>query len=69
VKRVIKAPLHIFHPNNTRNQRDSAQYEGVTYRSIAYEYDGDLIWGATAKMMQNLMHILSSHLPLPQEMK
>ena len=69
VKRLIKAPLSIFHPKNTRNQRDSAEYEGVIYRSIAYEYNGDLVWGATARMMQNLMDILCNKLPLPQEMK
>ena len=69
VKRLIKAPLSIFHPESTWNQRDSAEYEGVIYRSIAYEYNGDLIWGATARMMQNFMEILCKELPLPQDMK
>ncbi|MCP4668247.1 MAG: CoA pyrophosphatase [Deltaproteobacteria bacterium] len=69
VHRLVKAPLSIFHPENTRNQRDSAEYGGVTYRTIAYEHKGDLIWGATARMMQNLMDIISHTLPLPREMK
>ena len=69
VKRLITVPLKIFHPEKKKNQRDSAVYEGVTYRTIAYEHKGDLIWGATARMMQNFMHILGPRLPLPNEVK
>jgi 8-oxo-dGTP pyrophosphatase MutT (NUDIX family) len=69
VKQLIKVPLTVFHPKNTRHQRNEAEYEGVIYRSIAYEYNGAVIWGATARMMQNLMDILSQLLPLPQEME
>ncbi len=69
VKRLVRAPLSVFHPENTSNQRDSAEYEGVTYRTIAYEHKGDLIWGATARMIQNFMDILFNKLFLPQDMK
>ncbi len=65
VKRIIKVPLYIFHPENTQYQRDSVEYEGMIYRAIAYEYNGDVIWGATARMMENFMSILGHKLHLP----
>jgi 8-oxo-dGTP pyrophosphatase MutT (NUDIX family) len=66
VKRIIKVPLYVFHPENTQYQRDSVEYEGMTYRAIAYEYNGDLIWGATARIMENFMNILGHKLHLPR---
>jgi 8-oxo-dGTP pyrophosphatase MutT (NUDIX family) len=69
VKRLITVPLKIFHPENKKNQRDSAIYNGVTYRTIAYAYEGDLIWGATARIMQSFMDILGPSLPLPKDKK
>ena len=69
VKRIIKVPLYVFHPENPRYQRDSVEYEGMTYRAIAYEYNGDVIWGATARMMENFMNILGNKLPLPEGKK
>ena len=69
VKRIIKVPLYVFHPENPQYQRDSVEYEGMTYRAIAYEYNGDVIWGATARMMENFMNILGNKLPLPEGKK
>ena len=66
VKRIIKVPLYVFHPENPQYQRDSVEYEGTTYRAIAYEYNGDVIWGATARMMENFMNILGNKLHLPE---
>jgi 8-oxo-dGTP pyrophosphatase MutT (NUDIX family) len=65
VKRIIKVPLYVFHPENKQYQRDSVEYEGKTYRAIAYEYNGDVIWGATARMMENFMNILGPKIHLP----
>jgi 8-oxo-dGTP pyrophosphatase MutT (NUDIX family) len=66
VKRIIKVPLYVFHPKNPQYQRDSVEYEGMTYRAIAYAYNGDLIWGATARIMENFMNILGHKLHLPR---
>ncbi|MBW2345242.1 MAG: CoA pyrophosphatase, partial [Deltaproteobacteria bacterium] len=65
VKRIIKVPLYVFHPENPQYQRGSVEYEGMTYRAIAYEYNDDVIWGATARMMENFMNILGHKLDLP----
>ena len=63
VDRIIKAPLYVFHPENPQYRRDSVEYEGMTYRAVAYEYNGDVIWGATARMMENFMNILGQYCP------
>jgi hypothetical protein len=43
----------------------AVEYEGKTYRSAAYPYDGDVIWGATARIMENLVEILGEKILNP----
>ena len=69
VKRVIKVPLNLFHRGNSENRRYSVKYEGKTYDTPAYEYGEHLIWGATARMMENVMEIIGDKLCLPQGRK
>jgi 8-oxo-dGTP pyrophosphatase MutT (NUDIX family) len=67
VERLIKVPLNLFHPKNSRARRYVAEYDGSTYHGIAFEYEGDIIWGATARMMDRFMEIISPKLPLLHE--
>lgn len=69
VERVVKAPLSLFHRANPEKKRYSVEYEGVTYETPAYEYGKDLIWGATARMMENFMEIIGDKLCLPPMQK
>ena len=69
VARLLVVPLHVFHPDNPEYRRDTAEYEGVTYRGVAYEYEGDIIWGATARMMENFMNIVGEKIPLSSIMR
>ncbi|MCJ7683288.1 MAG: CoA pyrophosphatase [Desulfobacteraceae bacterium] len=69
VKRVVKAPLSLFNRANSEKRRHSVEYEGVIYETPAYEYGKDLIWGATAKMMENFMEIIGNKLCLPPMQK
>ena len=69
VERVVKAPLSLFHRVNSEKKRNSVEYEGVIYESPAYEYGKDLIWGATARMMENFMEIMGDKLCLPPMQK
>jgi 8-oxo-dGTP pyrophosphatase MutT (NUDIX family) len=69
VERVVKAPLSLFHRANSENKRYSVEYEGVIYETPAYENGKDLIWGATAKMMENFMEITGDKLCLPPMQK
>jgi 8-oxo-dGTP pyrophosphatase MutT (NUDIX family) len=69
VERIITAPLEVFHPGNTETRRWSAEYEGVVYNTPAYQYGEDLIWGATARVMENFMEIIGHKMPLPEKDK
>ena len=69
VKRVITVPLSLFHDAGSEKRRYSVEYEGVIYETPAYEYGNDLIWGATAKMMENFMEIMGDKLCLPPMQK
>lgn len=66
VEKLIVVPLAVFHPESLEYRRDSVEYEGMIYRATAYEYKGDVIWGATARMMENFMDIVGHILPLPR---
>jgi 8-oxo-dGTP pyrophosphatase MutT (NUDIX family) len=65
VKRIIEVPFRIFLSDDPKYKRDSAEFEGVTYPTPAYLYKGDLIWGATARIIEGFMGILTPSLPSP----
>ena len=65
VKRIIEVPFRIFLSGDPKYMRDSAEFEGVTYPTPAYLYKGDLIWGATARIIEGFMGILKPELDLP----
>jgi len=65
VKRVITMLLSLFHGGGAEKRQYSVEYEGVIYETPAYEYGTDLIWGATARMMENFMEIIGDKLCLP----
>jgi len=65
VEKIVKAPLSLFHRANAEKKRHSVEYEGVIYETPAYEYGKDLIWGATASMMENFLEIIGDKLCLP----
>jgi 8-oxo-dGTP pyrophosphatase MutT (NUDIX family) len=65
VEKLIKVPITVFDSRNPECQTDVVEYDGMSIQSLAYEYKGDVIWGATARMMENFMNILGNELPLP----
>ena len=66
VVRLIKVPLKVFHPDNSESKGAAFEFEGKTYRTPTYEYDGDVIWGATARIMESFMEIIGHKLHLPE---
>jgi 8-oxo-dGTP pyrophosphatase MutT (NUDIX family) len=69
VKRIIVVPITVFHPENFETRRTEVEVEGFTYRGVSFEYHGDIIWGATARMMDNFVKIIGDKLPLPESHK
>ncbi len=58
VDKIIFIPLDFFLQNGTGTFR-SIFHEGKVYNSFAYNYNGDIIWGATARMVKNLIEVIS----------
>jgi 8-oxo-dGTP pyrophosphatase MutT (NUDIX family) len=59
VERLITVPLRVFFESGSVMP---VSYEGRVYESLAYTYDGDVIWGATARIMNNLVRIVKEKL-------
>jgi len=60
VKRIIKVPLSAFDPETSKEDRKRAVDLGDTISmEPAYEYEGDVIWGATGRIMKNFIEIIN----------
>ena len=64
VDRIIEVPLKVFLGDNPKYRQNSAVFEGVIYPGSAFRYKGNVIWGATARILENLMGILEGKLDL-----
>jgi 8-oxo-dGTP pyrophosphatase MutT (NUDIX family) len=69
VKEIITVPLDLFCRCRSEKRRYSVEYDGVTYETPAFEYGEHMIWGATARMMENFVEIMAGKLCLPQDQK
>lgn len=65
VERVIEVPLKLFFDHESVDKRAHFEFEGVLYQTPVYEYNGDIIWGATARIMENFVDIIGEKLDLP----
>ena len=65
VKRILEVPLSLFWVEDHIDKTGPVEYEGVTYESLIYPYQGDVIWGASARIMENLIEILDEKISLP----
>ncbi|MCJ7594086.1 MAG: CoA pyrophosphatase [Desulfobacterales bacterium] len=58
VKALLRVPVRVFLEEGAGGGVIPVEYEGRTYEGYAYRYDGEVIWGATARIMFNLVEIL-----------
>ena len=58
VKRLIEFPFDVFIAENPADKMGDVKYDGCVYQSVLFQYNGEVIWGATAKIMENLIEIL-----------
>ena len=57
VDEIITIPLnHLFDEEN--GGEEPVTRDGKTYRGYVYHYNQDLIWGATARILKNLLDIM-----------
>lgn len=64
VEAVLEIPLYIFHPKYARVKDYTFEHNGHSFQAPGYEYGGNIIWGATARIMDNFMDILGDKIPL-----
>lgn len=64
VKRLMYVPFKVFLPDSALAMVERVEYGGRTYESQTYRYDGEVIWGATARMMKDLIQILGEKIDL-----
>lgn len=65
VKRILLIPLNLFFPGSPRaDERGTVEYEGRSYVGQTYHYDGEVIWGATARLMKTLIDLLGEKIDL-----
>ncbi len=69
VERVLEVPLSVFHPRYASMKNYTFEHEGQLFQAPGYEYAGNVIWGATARIMDNFMQILGDKIPLPPPKK
>jgi len=67
VKELLEVPFQVFLSGDSAGENIPVVYEGDTYHGLAYRYMGEVIWGATARIMQNLVHLVKRKLDLPVE--
>jgi 8-oxo-dGTP pyrophosphatase MutT (NUDIX family) len=61
VERLITVPFRVFFESGTVMP---VNYEGGVYEGLAYAYKGEVIWGATARIMDNLVGIVKEKMNL-----
>lgn len=59
VKRLVEIPFTLFLHTE---EIIPVEYDGRIYQNLAYRYDGEVVWGATARIMRNLVEILRGSL-------
>lgn len=62
VDRILTVPFSAFLPDGVADRVMPIDFEGKVFESIAYVYKGEVIWGATARIMKNFIQILGSGL-------
>ncbi len=66
VDKILKVPLAQFRSCSTEEE-GRFTYLGTTYATPCYKYDGEVIWGATARIMTNFMEVVGKKLLLLQQ--
>jgi 8-oxo-dGTP pyrophosphatase MutT (NUDIX family) len=64
VERLIIAPLEAFGQGKSGTRGYGFEFEGGVYDTPTYSYDGEVIWGATARIIENFMDIIGRKLLL-----
>ncbi len=59
VERILKVPMHVLREPSSWFE-DVRTWRGRRYRLQSCRYGGDVIWGATSRILQNFLHVVPS---------
>jgi 8-oxo-dGTP pyrophosphatase MutT (NUDIX family) len=62
VEKIIQVPLWVFFSEDPLYRKEKAEFQGVVYQGAAWQYNDDLIWGATARILVNFIAIMGDRL-------
>lgn len=66
VAKIITVPIAIFFSKEAYRERDPIDFVDPIYDGPIYEYEDNIIWGATARIMENFIQIVGGNLDLPE---
>jgi 8-oxo-dGTP pyrophosphatase MutT (NUDIX family) len=69
VEHLVTMPLRVFLPGENASRGSRFEYMGETFHGPTFTFDGEVIWGATARIMDKLTSLLAEIIPLLQEGK
>jgi 8-oxo-dGTP pyrophosphatase MutT (NUDIX family) len=58
VDSIIIIPFHVFLDKASIYKKDFIVVEGFPYHGASYEYEGNIVWGATARIMERFIGII-----------
>lgn len=58
VDSLIFIPLYVFMDETAGHKKDFVMVDGYPYHGTNYQYNGTIVWGATARIMENLIRII-----------
>jgi 8-oxo-dGTP pyrophosphatase MutT (NUDIX family) len=58
VSRILEIPFSHFLDEEKGDRNGAVMFRGVNYKTPMWEYEEDVIWGATARIMVNFLDIL-----------
>jgi 8-oxo-dGTP pyrophosphatase MutT (NUDIX family) len=62
VHSLVKVPLSLFISTHSIEDIADIEYGGKIYKGPVFRYEGEVIWGATARIMKNFVEILGPSL-------
>ena len=65
VEKIINVPFKHFLSDDPDCKCSSIDFDDFTYHGTVYLHRGDVIWGATARIMDNFICEIQDNIPLP----
>jgi 8-oxo-dGTP pyrophosphatase MutT (NUDIX family) len=64
VDSLIFIPLYVFMDETAGHKKDFVLVDGYPYHGTNYQYNGSIVWGATARIMEKFISIIEGKIML-----